>query len=61
MLHDDNLENGMLLYREKEREEAHKCAWCGESIYEGDECYDINGEIVCENCIENAKRRAEAV
>ena len=30
------------------------CAWCGEPIQE-EMCYDIAGELVCENCIDDCR------
>lgn len=38
---------------------AHHCAICDAEIYEGDEYYDIGGDAICEDCIENARREAE--
>ena len=62
MLHNDNLENGMLLYRETEApEKICECAWCGGAIYAGDDYYDFDGESVCWECIEEAKRKAEPI
>ena len=55
------LENGMLIYREREPEEACKCGWCGGSIYAGEDYYDLEGESVCEECMRGAMRRAEEV
>ncbi len=59
----DNLENGMLRYREREEEpeKSCDCAWCGGPIYIGDDYYDFASESVCADCIETAKRKAEAV
>lgn len=57
----DELENGMLLYREEVPEKLCECAWCGGPIYAGDEYYDFDGESVCWDCIEEAKRKAEAI
>lgn len=57
----DNLENGMLLYGEEAPEKICECAWCGGPIYEGDEYYDFAGESVCRDCIESAKKKAEAI
>lgn len=61
MLHSDNLENGMLLYGEEAPEKICECAWCGGPIYAGDDYYDFDGESVCWDCIEEAKRKAEAI
>ena len=30
------------------------CAWCGEPIQE-ERCYDIAGELVCDECIDNCR------
>lgn len=35
------------------------CSECGETIYEGDEYYDIFGEQICEDCIIALVRTAE--
>ena len=35
--------------------ERHICDWCGEEIEEV--YYDLVGEEVCENCIEERRRR----
>ena len=32
-----------------------KCVNCGNEIYDGDVCYDINGEIWCEDCITDCR------
>lgn len=61
MLHNDNLEDGMLKYKEKEPERLCGCAWCGEAIYIGEDYYDLEGESVCSECIETAKRKADAI
>ena len=31
---------------------AHWCI-CGEEIYEGDDCYNVAGEIYCEKCVQS--------
>lgn len=53
----------MLLFREPEDqpEKSCDCAWCGEAIYVGDEYYELAGESVCADCINEKKRRAEAI
>ena len=38
---------------------VYKCSCCGEAIYEGDDCYDIDGDIWCEECILDARKEAE--
>lgn len=35
-----------------------ECAYCGDSIFEGDDYYELGCEPVCEQCIEEAKRTA---
>lgn len=35
------------------------CMNCGEFIYEGEEYYDIDGKILCENCISECKKEGE--
>ena len=34
------------------------CDECGEEIYEGDDYYNIGGNIFCENCVNAGKRVA---
>ncbi len=60
MYHKDEIENGMLAGRtgDREAEESCRCAWCGGSIYAGEEYYDFDGESVCRECIDNSLRRA---
>ena len=45
---------------EKEKELAKRpvCAWCGEYIVD-DECYEISGELVCCDCIDDCRRAVE--
>lgn len=54
----DIIENGMLLYTEEEPEEFCKCAYCGDTIYYGDEYYKIGYDCVCEDCVSSMKRKA---
>lgn len=35
------------------------CTECGYSIYEGDEYYDIEGKIICYDCIDYFKKTSE--
>ncbi|WP_099206196.1 hypothetical protein [Scatolibacter rhodanostii] len=37
----------------------HECVWCGSSILEGQDYYDIDGEPWCENCIKSSRTTAE--
>lgn len=54
----DNLD----LFEEHDREQSiaeekvPKCAWCGETL--GDTYYQINGDNVCEECIDSCRRYA---
>lgn len=36
-----------------------RCACCGFKIYDGDDYYDIGGDIYCEECVEDSKKIAE--
>ena len=36
--------------REDYIEKLPKCAYCGEPIQD-DYCYEINGEVICEDCL----------
>ena len=36
------------------------CDWCGKSIIEGDEYYDIHGEILCAECVNECRKEAGA-
>lgn len=45
--------------KEKERiESLPVCDWCGETIND-DSYYDINGDIVCPDCIDDCRRSTE--
>lgn len=37
------------------------CSGCGQTIYEGDDYWDIFGEQFCEECIHNARNTAEYI
>lgn len=55
----DDLENGMLCYKEDEGEVVKYCEWCGEPIYAGETYYEItDDQVVCEDCMSNARRTA---
>lgn len=47
-------------YGASKRELVHVCECCDAGIYEGEEYYDIEGYIVCEACIHEYKKTAEA-
>ena len=38
----------------------HTCSACGEEIFEGDKYLEVDGEFVCEECI-NEMPRAELI
>ena len=42
-----------------EAEVVEICCECGIKIYEGDDYYDIDGTILCEDCTAGYKRTAE--
>lgn len=48
------LENGMVVGygTESTEEPVAKCGMCECDLYEGEDVYCINGEYICENCIE---------
>ena len=35
---------------EPDRDSQCKCTYCGCELYEGEKFYDIEGEILCEDC-----------
>lgn len=38
---------------------VEKCIHCGDYIREGEDYYDIDGAIWCEECIDNSRKTAE--
>lgn len=42
-------------------DEFGRCLHCGQVIYDGDDYYDIDGEIWCEDCIWECRKTAEVV
>lgn len=42
----------------QERAKVHTCAWCDGEIYEGDDYYDIEDTIGCEDCVKGFMRTA---
>lgn len=42
-------------------DESERCCNCGRIIREGDEYYDVNGELYCMNCEEHAEDAILAV
>ena len=53
------LEDVYLEPTEATRAVCHTCSLCKEDILEGDPCYPILGEVICESCVENALEYAE--
>lgn len=46
------IENRMLIDSEYPEIEPYcQCDMCGEPIYDGEDYWDINGDIVCEDCL----------
>lgn len=43
-----------------EEEVADCCDCCGRDIYVGEEYYDVDGVVICENCIKDYKKTAES-
>lgn len=39
---------------------ADKCDCCGKDIIVGEEYYDIDGTMICEECIKTYKKTAES-
>lgn len=39
----------------KLQEAAEWCTKCGNGLYEGDECYEIDGKYICQECMDNLK------
>ena len=46
-------------YDPPEYDPVFKCDRCGCDIYEGEDCYLIEGERICSDCIDDFKRVAE--
>jgi hypothetical protein len=38
---------------------VYECAWCEKPILVGDEYYDINGDRICDECIQGCRKTAE--
>lgn len=38
---------------------VYECSCCRGPIYEGEDCYDIDGVVWCEECILDARKEAE--
>jgi len=48
----DEWHEGYLLCGDCFRRGGEKCSYCSDSVYEGDEYYSPDGEIVCESCFD---------
>ena len=35
------------------------CDWCDKDLYAGDKYYSINGETICQNCIDECAMELE--
>lgn len=46
-------------YNDEELVLKYTCAWCGEPIYIGDEYYEISGDQVCTDCMDDCKKKAK--
>lgn len=44
-----------------EPESVFVCSGCGQTIYDGDDYWEIFGEQLCEECIQNARCTAEYI
>ncbi|MGG7160210.1 hypothetical protein [Clostridium baratii] len=44
---------------ESECTEIDTCTECGCGIYEGEEYYEISGQVICCDCIQYFKKKAE--
>ena len=38
-----------------------KCSTCSYDIYEGEECYDVDGDMVCDGCTHDYMRQYRVV
>lgn len=36
------------------------CDWCGAEIFIGDHYFNIHGEILCEDCVDDCKKEARS-
>ena len=55
----DFLYNGS--YEMPTAQPIHSCYDCGDYIYDGEHYYEIDGCIVCEDCIVNFRKVAEQI
>lgn len=44
---------------DKALEEYPVCARCGETIYPGEDLYEMDSEIWCESCVDNMRASVE--
>lgn len=35
---------------------VEECIWCGRPLYEGDDVWEICGDYICEECINECKK-----
>lgn len=38
---------------------VYHCEGCDADIFDGDDCWNINGDVYCEECIDGARMTAE--
>lgn len=46
-------------HENKKAKKVYDCSECGWGIYIGDAYFDINGDFICEDCMENMKMECE--
>lgn len=55
----DDLEHGWIVNdRERHAKEVYTCEWCGGEICDGEDYYDVGGDKVCEECINECRKTA---
>ena len=50
--------DNFLAAEEKAREKLPRCSECDEPIQD-DYCYEINGELICEECLQTFRKNTE--
>lgn len=56
----NNIEHGWVVADRNERRPkvVFDCDWCGKGIEDGEDYFYINGERVCEDCVNDCKKEA---
>lgn len=44
---------------EPEEEKQEYCTCCGRPVYSGDSLHTFDGQVLCEECVQNEKQRNE--